>query len=462
MGAGIIRRPALEAESEARLMLDQVVRALREQPGVDDWLVRQIRQASTQYYVIGPRPENRRQVHSDRTIVTVMNDHAPSTNGQERVRGQADVTLLPTDLHNLTGKLSQAVFMASVSDNPPYELPGPASYPAVDTAAIEMQTAPRQVAERLVEQLIRALADEKDVRLSSAEVFAEESQIAIENSRGVRGSKVQTELLLDFVLLARGRNDEMESHVAYRRRRATDLDVASLARQRAGYARDAIVAGTPKTGTFPVVVSDDALVELLMSEGYSPLLLRASAQWKFQKLTPWEAGESIFPQTPSGDGPTFTMYSNALLPFGTRSSNFDGDGLPAQRVAIIQNGVLTRFWATNRYAQYLQVPPTGDFGNMEIEGGSVPLAQLLEGGPLYHIVAFSAMGADPLTGDFVGEIRLGYEIDEGRRRPIRGGSISGNLLAALGEARYSTETAFCGDYQGPRAMRFPEVTVAGA
>jgi PmbA protein len=298
------------------------------------------------------------------------------------------------------------------------------------------------------------------VRLSSAEVFVEESQVAIENSRGVRGSQVQTELLLDFVLLAHGRDDEMESHIAYRRRRAADLDVPALARRRAGYARDAILAGTPKTGSFPVVVSNEALVELLMSDGYSPLLLRSSAQIKFQKLTPWEAGESIFPQPGSGDA--FHMYSNALLPFGTRSSEFDGDGLPGQRIAIVQDGVLARFWATNRYAQYLQIPATGDFGNMEIEPGSVPLAQLLAGGPLYHIVAFSAMGADPITGDFVGEIRLGYEINEGKERPIRGGSISGNLLAALAQAKFSEETSFMGDYLGPRAMRFPEVTVAGA
>jgi predicted Zn-dependent protease len=441
-------------------MLDQVVEALRRQDGVDDWQVRHIATTSWQHYVIGSRPESRRQVTSEQALVAVMNHHPPAKGGEGLMRGRAEVTLLPTDLQRLPQKLNEAVFMASLADNPLYDLPGPAEYPAVDLADPAMQTTPRQVAERMVRQVTEALADERDVRLSSAEVFVEESRVAIENSRGVRGSKVQTEMLLDFVLLATGKDNEMEAHIAYQRRRAADLDLPTVARRQAKFARDAIVASTPRTGTFPVVVSGDALVELLMSSGYSPLILRSSAQLKYQRMTPWEVGESVFPQQPSGD--PFTLYSNALLPFGTRSNTFDQEGLPAQRLPIIEDGVLSRLWAQQRYAQYLEIPATGEFGNMEIVAGSVPFADLLVDGPLYHIVAFSAMSPDPLTGDFVGEIRLGYEIDKGQERPIRGGSISGNLLAVLAEARFSEETAFMGDYLGPRAVRFPQVTVAGA
>lgn len=442
-------------------MLETVVRALREQEGVDDWLARHVRKTSTQYYVIGPDPESEREVTSEQVIVTVMNDHPSSGASDGNDRGEAQVTLLPTDLQQLRQKLADAVFMASLTDNPPYFPSGPAAYPVVELADSEMRSAPRLVAERMVEQLTHAVEDEKGVRLSSAEVFVDESHIATENSRGARAQQIQTDLLLDFVLLAAGRDDEMEAHIAFERRRTVDLDVPAMVRRQAQYARDALVAATPKTGTFPVVVSDDALAELLMSEGYSPLVLRSSGQLKYQQLTTWEAGQSIHPLEPIGD--PFTLYSNALLPFGTRSSRFDGDGLPAQRVPIIEKGVLSRFWASNRYAQYLQIEATGQFGNMEIDTGSLPFASLLEdSGPLYHIVAFSAMSPDPITGDFVGEIRLGYQIEAGRARPIRGGSISGNLMAALATARLSQESAFLGNYLGPRAMRFPQITVAGS
>jgi PmbA protein len=151
------------------------------------------------------------------------------------------------------------------------------------------------------------------------------------------------------------------------------------------------------------------------------------------------------------------------LPFATRSATFDDEGLPGQRTLIVERGVLSRFWATERYAEYLQIPATGRFGNMEIAAGSSAFDSLFDGeGPLYHIVAFSAMSPDPITGDFVGEIRLGYEIRNGQSLPIKGGSISGNLFDVLAAAQLSQDVVFLGDYLGPRGMRFDKVTVAGA
>jgi predicted Zn-dependent protease len=441
-------------------MLDKIIQALRGQNGADDWLVQHILKTSTQLYVIGHRPESARQVMSEYVVVTVMNDH-PARGGGGRMRGEAEVTVLPTDLAYLKEKLAQAVFMASLTDNPFYDLPGPAELPAVDVADPEMHQGARQVAERTVQQLLEALRQEADVRLSSAEVFVEERRMTLQNSRGLSAEQTETNMLLDYVLLASGRGDEMESHIAVERRRATDLDVVALTQRQAKYARDALIAAPPKTGTFPVVVSDDALAELVMSGGDSPFVFRSSAQVKYQQMTPWEIGKSIFPQPPSGD--PFTLYSNAVLPFGTHSSCFDSDGLPGQRCSIVDHGVLERFWARHRYAQYLQVPATGNFANMEIAAGSHPFVSLLQGdGPLYHIVAFSAMSPDPITGDFVGEIRLGYELQGGQARPIKGGSISGNLFTALSTAQLSQETVFLGDYLGPRSMRFPNITVAGA
>ena len=50
----------------------------------------------------------------------------------------------------------------------------------------------------------------------------------------------------------------------------------------------------------------------------------------------------------------------------------------------------------------------------------------------------------------------------GRRMPFKGGALVGNLLDALANVRWSTETGFYGDYQGPTTARFGELVVAGA
>jgi PmbA protein len=351
--------------------------------------------------------------------------------------------------------------MASLTDNRPFDLPGPAEYAPVATADPAILSSPSTVADQVTQELLLTLQNETAVRLSSAEVFVEDSQITQHNSAGATGSKRSTDVVLEMVLLASGKHDEMESNTMVRCRRAADLNVASVAHRHAQYARDALTARTPRTGTFPVVISDEALAELLMGDGDSPLVLRSSAQAKYQQISPWELGQSVLPEPIRGD--PIVIYSNSLLDYGTRSGSFDHEGHPGQRTLIVDNGILRAFWGPIRYAQYLGIASTGEFGNLELQAGSRPYSELLQDqGPYYHIVSFSAMSPDPITGDFVGEIRLGYEVTNGIASPIRGGSISGNLFASLATARLSSETVLLAGYSGPRAARFESITVAGA
>jgi PmbA protein len=133
---------------------------------------------------------------------------------------------------------------------------------------------------------------------------------------------------------------------------------------------------------------------------------------------------------------------------------------------LIQDGVLRARQATQRYGQYLGVPVTGDEGNTEVAPGDTPLAELLSGGegdePVTHVVAFSSPEVDPVTGDFGSEIRLGYEITRDGRRPIKGGSVSGNVFDAFADAHFSRDERDAQGYAGPRAVRFAELNVAGA
>ena len=145
------------------------------------------------------------------------------------------------------------------------------------------------------------------------------------------------------------------------------------------------------------------------------------------------------------------------------SYRFDSDGLPAQDVLLIEDGVLRSRTATQRYAQYLGIPATGQPGVAEIEPGPSSMADLLQGEPsVYQVVAFSASNVDDLTGNIGMEIRLGYEIGPDGTRPIKGGSVTGNLFEAMADARFSSETAQFPSFAGPRAIRFESLQVAGA
>jgi predicted Zn-dependent protease len=161
-------------------------------------------------------------------------------------------------------------------------------------------------------------------------------------------------------------------------------------------------------------------------------------------------------------GDPLTMRSNARRPFSVLSYRFDADGLAAQDVLLIEDGVLRGRTATQRYAQYLNIPATGRPGLAEITPGSTPLADLLRGeSSVYQVIAFSAPNVDDVTGNFGMEIRLGYEIGPDGTRPIKGGSVSGNLFEAMANARFSAETAEFASFAGPRAIRFESMQVAG-
>jgi PmbA protein len=213
-----------------------------------------------------------------------------------------------------------------------------------------------------------------------------------------------------------------------------------------------------------VVLTDIAADQLLAASvlgGTSTYLTQSSAAATYARLSRFEVGESVYlGRERTGD--PFTLHSNAQRPFSVRSYRFDSDGLPAQDVLLIEDGVLRARTATQRYAQYLNIPPTGRPGLAEIAPGPTPMADLLHADPLlYQVVAFSSPNVDEVTGNFGMEIRLGYEIGPDGTRPIRGGSVSGNLFEAMADARFSAETGEYAWFAGPRAIRFDAIQVAG-
>jgi hypothetical protein len=96
-----------------------------------------------------------------------------------------------------------------------------------------------------------------------------------------------------------------------------------------------------------------------------------------------------------------------------------------------------------------------------VQPGTETLDALLEDGPLYQVVGFSAPDVDPITGDFGSEIRLGYEVTSEGRRPIKGGSVSGNVFRAFAAARFASDLLERGEYAGPAGVRFDSLSVSG-
>ncbi|MDQ5853090.1 MAG: metallopeptidase TldD-related protein, partial [Chloroflexota bacterium] len=340
--------------------------------------------------------------------------------------------------------------------NPLHGIPGPADVPDVPIADPDLQADPGAALDGLLARLRVAVDAHPRVRLTAAEFFAEEQTTQLCNSRGINATQTETMVDLEWVLLCREGDREVESFVEMSRRRAADIELEAEVARRAKYAIDTLDAAPGPDFSGPVVMRGETLATFLNGGVLQTL---SSGAAKFNRISPWEIGQSVFRGAVEGD--PLTVFANRQLPFGTHASRFDDEGLPAQRVPLIRDNVLATFIANQRYADYLKIAATGAFGDIELPAGSTPTASLLQE-PYVETVTFSWFNPDALTGEFASEIRLGYLVDGGKRTPFKGGVLVGNVLDALANVRWSAETGFYGDYQGPTTARFGNLTVAGA
>ena len=434
---------------------DRAIKVVEGHPQIQDWSVRSIERRSHQLYHVRDRVESQRVIHTQRAVVEIHRDLL-SPEGEAR-RGSSSFTFLSDDDSSAARhKLEETVFAASLALNPPYSLPGSAAYPEVATLDTEIEASPEEVLAELGNQLLAQLGSEPQIRPSSAEFFAHLLETRLTNSQGVEGYKRGTQLFVELVLLSSDGSEESEFLATLERCGLQNLNLREEVAKYAERARDSLQAGIPETCRGPVAISGPALVELFRFLRYA-----SSGAMKYQNLSRWEVGQPIWGQK-KVQGEPLTLVADAILPMGVGSVPFDDDGVPGQQTTLVEQGILERFWADYRHAQYLDLSASGAFGNLRIPGGVSSVADLLaSAGRLFHIVSFAAMDPDPITGRFVGEIRLGYDVGAEGARPFKGGALSGDMESALADVRFSRETVWVGDYQGPELALFGDLSVGG-
>jgi predicted Zn-dependent protease len=446
--------------------LETITQALERQAGVSDWRAQWLTQRSVQLFLLGTQIETRRLVTTETLQAHIYNDHPPQRGAFNHpiARGATTRVLLPEEVADptrLRRALEEAVFMAGLTDNPPYTLPKQSNtaFPSVDLVDPALATSDEArlaTLDTLHKRLLAAVATEPGIRLSSAELFVTANETNLRTSQNIQAGYSDTEIACDLVVLASDGTQTAEYQTMPQRRRLADLDIETLVHRSSQYARDSLRVTLTPTFEGPVIISGEALGDL-----FAPLIFHSSARAAYQSLSRFTLGASIGGEYPL-QGDRLTFISNALLPYGQASAPFSEEGLPGERVILIQNHLLCAWWAEQRYADYLNIRPTGSFATIEIPPGTHPLQELLEDSePIYHLVAFSWMNPDELTGDFVAEIKLGYRLERGQVTPIKGGSLSGNVFDALTQVRFSQETQCTGSYSGPQALRFERLTVAG-
>jgi len=437
-------------------MLGKIQKALEINQDIKAWIIRHEIINGSQQYDLKEGTEAVREVNSELYTIDVLCD-TPDNDGNLS-SGLGSASILPGG--EIDQELEKAVITAKLVHNEPYDFAEPASIPDLELVDEKYLKNPAGELQGMLRLLKDTTTSYPHVRLTAAEVFGQEKDLYLVSSKGIDAHQKTTDIYLQWVYIGGSGDEEVETFAEVYRRRISDLNLVGEAAQRAQYTSDLLIADPPSSYDGPVVVQGGTLAVMAAGEMLAGSLIQvlSSASMKYTGETPWEIGKSIFREQVKGD--SFQVWANRTLPYGMESSAFDNEGTPGQRIALIQDNKLESYIADQRFAHYLDIPVTGAFGNLEVQAGSTPEADL-KADPHVEIVEYSWFNPNPITGDFACEIRLGYIVDGNKRTPFKGGMLVGNLLDALADVKWSSETGFYGNYQGPRSARFNNLKIAG-
>ncbi len=424
--------------------------ALLRSAGLYGWEVRRVRETSDQLYLIFDRVEALRRVESE--IFAVQIYLLIEKDGKEWL-GESGWTANPGD--DFAADLAQALERAPMALNPVFHLPGPKQqYQHLHLVDPSLQEQPRQVLWHVRHDLNQAVSRVENIQLASAEIYVNYREIEFLNHTGLRGSYGETELQTQFALLASAAGEEAESLGWWRAGFYQDLQISDMVQRYSRYALENAGAELPPSGRYPVVFGEEALETI-----FDHLCAQAGGQAAFQGWSRFKVGEPVI-RNPRRD--YLTLTSDPWLPGGLNSRPFDSRGLALQPATFIQENIFQQCLADQRYATYLQVPATGGLTNLRVAPGRATLAEMLYTGSVLHLLRFSTLEPNPVTGSISGEIRTGYLMRNGQAVPIKGGAVSGQLDEAFRYLTLSRETEQRQTYFGPAGIRVEEMDIAGA
>ncbi|MGL4825023.1 MAG: TldD/PmbA family protein, partial [Alphaproteobacteria bacterium] len=219
-----------------------------------------------------------------------------------------------------------------------------------------------------------------------------------------------------------------------------------------------------ETGQVPVVY--DALISRSLL-GYLLGAIKGSEIARKTSFLQDALGTQIF-------SPDVTIVDDPLLKRGFGSRAFDGEGLPVQRLNVVEEGVLTSWLLNLHAARKLNLAPTGHASlglgaspgiacsNFYMLPGKDDLQSLLS--PIergFYVTGLMGMGVNSLTGDYSMGAH-GFLIEKGQLTvPVHEVTIASTLPEMFRSITPASDLVLRGNVAAP-TLRVDRMTVAGA
>lgn len=285
--------------------------------------------------------------------------------------------------------------------------------------------------------------------LNSLELFFETFDYRVQNHKGLDVGSASTRVVCDYVLTSPDNRHEIMG--IKKRRYLEQLALEAQLEEDARVLVDLQNAVLPPTGEFAVVLAGDALDSL-----FDFFVAQLDGHALFNRYSIFQPGDAVVRDARE----PLKISSNPRLAGGMRSYAFDELGFQASPVTLIDNSQVQNFLIDGRYADLLKAKQTSALMNIEVAPGTTPYDDFLGEGVL-ELSKFSTFQPNTISGAFSGEIRLGYLHKNGKKIPIKGGSVSGSTQTAFARALKSREIEQRAAYSGPKGVFFESLTIAG-
>lgn len=431
-------------------MIDKLRNILSGFQGIDGFRIIENKIESSELFFVRKEMDMNRvkSVHDFR--VTLYKDFEEDG---EKYRGSSTVKVHPTmDDDDIKKVILDALFSAGFVKNKYYPLhkPSNAAGPAIwkDSEADMAKWLPI-----LTDAIFKQDVYEEGC-INSAELFLNNVYTRIINSEGVDVSYKNFKGELEYITNWNGALEEIELMGFMGFGDCTPEILSEKIDETLKLSRDrAIAQKTPHLKRHMVLLTGEPVKEF-----FNYYYTQSSAKSVYDGISTLKLGQSVQGEDVSGD--RINMKLDPFTKDSAASRPYDDDGMALQSAEIIKDGVLKRYFGSAQNSYYLNVEPTGVIENIVVGGGSKSVESMKDE-PYLELAAFSHFQMNPMTGDFAGEIRLGWYFDGEKRIPVTGGSISGNAEDVHKSMYLSKELQQDNNFIGPKTIQLYNVTVVG-
>jgi PmbA protein len=261
---------------------------------------------------------------------------------------------------------------------------------------------------------------------------------AIANSNGISGFDKGTVVECSIATLAKEGNSVTPVCFEFNASRSYEVDPVWVGKEAAKLAVSALKTKSVETKSTTLILTQFALQDLL---AYTLInAVRADNVQRSQSPFKGKIGEKVASEN-------LTIHDDGLFPGGLRTWAFDGEGVPHQKTAVIEKGVLRSFLYDSYSAEKEGKESTGNAGragylstpsiettNFRIlpgdKTGDEMLSEVDDGLIIYYLQG--AHSSNPVSGEFSVVATPAWKIKKGEiTHCSRGVMLAGNIFEVL-------------------------------